>query len=224
MSEQLSGKSATTRHDRRRVRTRSALIGAGQRLFAARSIDGVSIDDITMAADVAKGSFYNHFDDKEKLADAIVELVQGDCEQEVYAANIGQVDPATRVARAVGALVRYARAHPERYRAMVNLTHRRADIAAPINRGVRHDIAEGLAAGIFHGITVEGGILAVFSLISSAIDHLRSGGAELRAVIEEMAFVLLRGLGVPDAAARAAATASAGEFGRTDQSNAPSPS
>ena len=54
--------------DRRRVRTRAALLRAGASLFATRSVDGVSIDDIVAAADVAKGSFYNHFPDKEALA------------------------------------------------------------------------------------------------------------------------------------------------------------
>ena len=76
----VSGK-PETRMDRRRMRTRSALMGAGQRLFAEKNIDGVTIDEIVDAADVAKGSFYNHFDGKESLADAIVELVQADCER-----------------------------------------------------------------------------------------------------------------------------------------------
>ena len=87
------------RTDRRRVLTRSALIGAGQRLFAKKSLDGVTIDDIILSADVAKGSFYNHFDGKEGLADTIVKLVQGDCEAEVYAANLDRTDPVERVAR-----------------------------------------------------------------------------------------------------------------------------
>ena len=53
------------RVDRRRERTRAALMRAGQVLFATRSVDAVSIDDIVAAAEVAKGSFYNHFPDKE---------------------------------------------------------------------------------------------------------------------------------------------------------------
>ena len=36
----------TPRIDRRRIRTRAALIAAGQTLFAQRSVDGVSIDEI----------------------------------------------------------------------------------------------------------------------------------------------------------------------------------
>lgn len=200
--------------DRRRRRSRNALIGAGQKLFADRSVDGVSIDDITMAADVGKGTFYNHFEDKESLAETIVALVQGDCEQEVYAANLDRTDPAERVARAVGALVSYSRQHPDRYRAMVNLTRRRMDISAPINRGLRHDIEAGLASGDFHGFGVQAGVLAVFGMITGAIDRLAwSNSDEAAQVIGETGFMLLRSLGVPDGRALAASRASAEEFG-----------
>lgn len=224
LTDQPSGTSRAPRNDRRRGRTRNALIGAGQRLFAARSIDGVTIDDITVAADVAKGSFYNYFDGKESLGEAIVELVQGDCEHEIYAANIDVADPAARIARAMGAMVRYAGIHPERYRAMINLTRRRAEIAAPINRGLRHDIEAGLGCGSFHAISVEAGMLAVFAMISSAIDHLRTGGSDAQGVIREMGFMLLRSLGVVDGAALEAATAAAAEFGQPVQSSSPSAS
>ena len=210
------------RTDRRRVLTRSALIGAGQRLFAKKSLDGVTIDDIILSADVAKGSFYNHFDGKEGLADTIVKLVQGDCEAEVYAANLDRTDPVERVARAMGALMRYAREHPDRYHAMLNLTRRRAEIDAPINSGLRHDIRAGLAMGRFQGISEEAGMLAVFALISSAVDRLASrslnagvhaADAHAQAVIHEMGFMLLRALGVADDTARSAAAAAAEDFG-----------
>jgi AcrR family transcriptional regulator len=49
----------------RRDKTRLALIRAGQKLFAERPIDSVSIDDIVQAANVGRGSFYNHFRDTE---------------------------------------------------------------------------------------------------------------------------------------------------------------
>jgi AcrR family transcriptional regulator len=56
-----------TRTDRRRVRTRTALLEAGRRLFSEQGVDAVTIQDITDAADVAKGSFYNHFASREEL-------------------------------------------------------------------------------------------------------------------------------------------------------------
>lgn len=184
--------------DRRRLKTRSALIGAGQRLFAARSIDGVTVDDIVEAANVAKGTFYNHFNDKDNLAETIVELVQGDCEREVYAVNRGITNPATRVARAMVALIAYANSHPDRYRSMVNLGKRRSDIEAPINAGLRRDIETGVEQGIFPSTSIESGMLAVFGMIASAIDYLAGTeeGTDRTPIAKEMSFILLRSLGV----------------------------
>jgi len=57
---------AVSRVDRRKARTRSALIQAAQGLLAAGRTD-VSIQEITERADVGFGSFYNHFASKAEL-------------------------------------------------------------------------------------------------------------------------------------------------------------
>src|SRR5690349_6429998 len=89
------------RIDRRRVRTRAALLEAGRTLFASRSVDGVTIDDIVAAADVAKGSFYNHFPDKEALARELADRARAGAEALAARLGAGVADPAERVARAV---------------------------------------------------------------------------------------------------------------------------
>ena len=48
-------------------RTRHALLAAGHQLLADRSIDALAVDDIVQAAGVAKGTFYIHFESKERL-------------------------------------------------------------------------------------------------------------------------------------------------------------
>jgi AcrR family transcriptional regulator len=60
------------RDQNRRARTQT-LHEAAQRLFLERGIDSVSIDDITREANVAKGSFYRYFRDKEDLVRAAFE-------------------------------------------------------------------------------------------------------------------------------------------------------
>ena len=207
MSDETTERNGGNRMDRRRLRTRSALMGAGQRLFADKHFDGVTIDDIVEAADVAKGSFYNHFDGKSSLADAIVELVQGDCDREVYSVNFDIEDPAKRVARAMAAMIRYADRHPDRYRSMVNLTQRQADINAPINDGARHDIVAGLAAGEFNGISVEVGVIMMLGMIAHAVEYFSSKRSveARRQTTAEMAFMLLRALGVESARAASVA-------------------
>ncbi|MFL5345365.1 MAG: TetR/AcrR family transcriptional regulator [Hyalangium sp.] len=49
---------------------------AGLRLFVERGLDGVTIDDITQAAGVAKGTFYRYFEDQTALVDALLEPVR----------------------------------------------------------------------------------------------------------------------------------------------------
>lgn len=52
--------------ERRKARTRAALIAAAQGFIAAGKVNA-PILEITQAADVANGSFYNHFDSREDL-------------------------------------------------------------------------------------------------------------------------------------------------------------
>ena len=96
----MTAQAQDIRPDRRRARTRAALLQAGQSLFAAQSVDAVSIDDIVLAADVAKGSFYNHFADKDALAREVAVTVRGEVEAQVDLANAGVADPVMRMARA----------------------------------------------------------------------------------------------------------------------------
>ena len=62
-----------TRFDRRRAQTRSALIAAAQELLV-EGRTSVPIQEVTERADVGIGTFYNHFDSKEQLFDAVAEV------------------------------------------------------------------------------------------------------------------------------------------------------
>jgi len=59
-------------YQRRRLETRHQIMAAGRSLFVARGVENVSIDAITSTAGVAKGSFYNHFESRDALFDALV--------------------------------------------------------------------------------------------------------------------------------------------------------
>lgn len=61
-----------SRGERRKLRTRAALIEAAQEIYAQRGDLEVSIQQITEAADVGFGSFYNHFSSKAELLDAAI--------------------------------------------------------------------------------------------------------------------------------------------------------
>ena len=63
------------RGERRKRETRARLLLAALRLMAAKGKDGVAINEITDAADVGFGSFYNHFESKEAIYAAVVDWV-----------------------------------------------------------------------------------------------------------------------------------------------------
>ncbi len=57
---------------------RDRLLQAGVSVFSRSGFHGSSVQDITEAAGVPKGSFYNHFDSKETLGAAVVEYFWDD--------------------------------------------------------------------------------------------------------------------------------------------------
>lgn len=69
MTEESTG--PVNRLERRKQRTRAALVKAAQSFIAAGKLN-VPVLEITQAADVGMGSFYNHFDSKEQLFEAAV--------------------------------------------------------------------------------------------------------------------------------------------------------
>ena len=65
------GSEPPNRLERRKQRTRAALVKAAQTLIAEGKVN-VPVLEITRAADVGMGSFYNHFDSKEQLFEAAI--------------------------------------------------------------------------------------------------------------------------------------------------------
>ena len=204
------------RIDRRRLRTRAALLQAGKALFAERPVDSVTIDDIVAAADVAKGSFYNHFPDKDALARSLADLARAGVEATVARVAAGVANPAERVARALCAFARDAREHPVNARMVQRLFPGPAIPDAPMNAGVRADIAAGLQDGRFAGLGLEAAVLLAVGCVNITVGRVldRHDGAETAALAQDMAFALLRGLGVDPAEARdVAARAAMSIFG-----------
>jgi AcrR family transcriptional regulator len=60
---------------RRKRETRARLLEAALTLIAEKGLEGVAINEITEAADVGFGSFYNHFESKEAIYAALVDSV-----------------------------------------------------------------------------------------------------------------------------------------------------
>lgn len=70
----------------RTAATRSALIGAGRRLFADRGFGGVGTEAIVREASVTRGALYHHFADKTELFAAVLEAVEAEVTAELASA------------------------------------------------------------------------------------------------------------------------------------------
>ncbi len=79
---------------------RDRLLCAGVSVFSKSGFNGSSVQDITDAAGVPKGSFYNHFDSKEALAAAAVGYFWEDkASQALAVLDQGDLEPLTRLRR-----------------------------------------------------------------------------------------------------------------------------
>lgn len=63
---------SSTRPERRRQRRRQQIIDAARAVIARKGVADLTIADVTEAADVAVGSFYTYFEDKQELLEAAV--------------------------------------------------------------------------------------------------------------------------------------------------------
>ena len=104
---------AVNRLDRRKVRTRAALVAAARELLASRDPAAVSIQEITDTADVGFGSFYNHFESKVELFDAAIEEVFEEQGALFDALTAEMEDPAEVFASSVRMTVRMTKTHPQ---------------------------------------------------------------------------------------------------------------
>ncbi len=210
MSERL-------KRSERTERTRAALIAAGRRLFCERPVDAVAIDDIVQAAEVSKGSFYNHFEDRDALVRAVTGDVRARVEAAVARANADVEDPAHRMARAVCVYLRYALDDPERAGVLVRIYSGHVSLSTPLNQGLVKDVSQGIAAGRFQVPTTESAVLLVMgvaqlSLIRIVQEPIQSVAVSLA---QQMCALLLRGLGVPSPEGDAIAAQAADEIVRS---------
>lgn len=170
---------------RKRERTRGELVAAAERLVAARGLDALSIDDITEEADVAKGTFYTHFEDKDDLAAEIGRNIRLELEDKITTTNEDVTDAATRMANGLSSLCAFAIMQPVRARALLRLIPGGVDPDTPINAGIRGDVAMGEKTKRFTVASVNAATVATIGIAMSAGMRLSD---ETRRVPEPFAF------------------------------------
>jgi AcrR family transcriptional regulator len=186
-----------SRRDRHKLATRRALLDATLALLASRSIDALSVDEIAMQADVAKGTFYNYFADKDALERELAAHVRGRLEDEIARANEGIHDPAKRIARAFCCVLRLGLGEPEQAGAMMRLFPHATDPAAPLNSGARRDAADGIAQGRIVASSEDAAIACIVGVFMAGVNRaLDLPSGRVREFAQGLGAILLHGLGL----------------------------
>lgn len=200
-----------SRRHAQKASTRAALREAGRRLIATYPVEAISIDAVVAAAGVSKGSFYNHFADRDDLVETIVGDIRGQLNNFVVATNAYERDPARRVARAVCVFLRYALEDPEGAAVLARVHGASLSVEAPHNAPLVADIVDGISAGRFRIATVEVGAMLVIGIVQVGLYRLLAEPVPALAVAiaQQLTMMLLRGLGVESAEAERLAAAAA---------------
>ena len=187
-----------SRLDRRKARTRRALIEAAVRLIAEGRGDRASIAEITEEVDIGFGSFYNHFDSKEQLFQTAAEEVMERWGQMIDRASASVSDPAEVFAVGLRISGRLGWTHPDIAGFLTGTGLDALDIPVGLAPRALRDIQAGQAAGCF---TVTDAQIALSAVAGGLLGLLRLRERYPEQVDETSADQLteacLRLLGVP---------------------------
>ncbi|MBB0026350.1 TetR/AcrR family transcriptional regulator [Ralstonia pickettii] len=161
---------------RRKRETRARLLDAALRLMADRGMEGVAINEITEAADVGFGSFYNHFESKEAIYAALVSAVFEEFADSLDKLTEGLSDPAEIISVSVRHTLVRARREPVWGRFLI-----REGFSA---RVLTHGLGQRLLRDIERGIAAKRFVVA-----DPFIGFLSVGGTVLTAVSAELNFL-----------------------------------
>ena len=159
MSKAISAREAQS------LRIREALLNACGDLLSEQPIDAITINNIVETAGVAKGSFYNHFPDKEALAAEVSSAIRVELERSVEESNRNVTDPAYRLVRGMCIHLQMAVADPRRAIIMLRGAGWRTATNNPLNEGIKADIADGLASVRFEPRCEDAGVIQVIGAV-----------------------------------------------------------
>ena len=193
-----AGAPKVSRLDRRKARTRQAMIDAAVRLIAEGRGDRASIAEITEEADIGFGSFYNHFDSKEQLFQTASEEVLERWGQMIDRGSAGITDPAELFAVGVRISGRLGWTHPDIAGFLTGAGLDALDIPVGLGPRALRDIQAGQDTGRF---TIPDAEIALSAVAGGLLGLLRLCQRQPERVsettVDQLAEALLRMFGVP---------------------------
>jgi AcrR family transcriptional regulator len=158
-------------------RTKALLMDAALAVFAKRGVEGTSVNEITAHAEVANGTFYYHYKDKDEFVEALGHSVATMFVNRVDEYIEELSDGAERVATATQQFIHLAAADEAWGWMIVHALTDLGEFSASISRGIRKDVALGIKQGYFRTDTTD----IAFGLLLAVV------GAGLKARLENRA-------------------------------------
>jgi AcrR family transcriptional regulator len=205
-SSSVEGTAPATRTDRRKERTHRALVDAAREFLAEHGSLEISIKEITDAADVGFGSFYNHFDSKADLFQAAIIDTLEEHGRMLDELTSGISDPAELFSACLRLTVQMVDSHPQLARILARAGFPYLDSDRGLAPQALRHIKMGVEAGRFEvrnprvALATAGG--ALLSMIHLRLEHPDLLGAESDS---ELAEQILRGFGMNRRSAHAIA-------------------
>ena len=148
------------RRERTKAANRAAILAAALEVFAAQGYDAAAVRDIIRGTDLASGTFYNYFPDKEAIFRALVEDTGREARRRVRAARRRARTAEEFVDGGFRAFFAYIVEDPQRFafmrRNLDTLRTRFGDAVLPAGTDeLAEDLRAAIAAGHIPAIDVE---------------------------------------------------------------------
>jgi AcrR family transcriptional regulator len=188
----------------KRERTRAALIKAAYLVFARKETDVVTIDDIIAEAGVARGTFYNYFQTREDVLKAMAASLRNEMKQRIWGQSVVINDPAERMAIAIRQLLHRASQDKTWGWVIVRIGLAAAPLSETIERGALADLEPGIQQNRFQVDSTQAATALILGTGLMALRTILEGQTEPD-YPEQIAKIILKSLGIPDAEAHAIA-------------------
>jgi len=185
----------------KRARTRAAILQAASACYATPMGAPVTVETVTQAAGLAKGTFYTHFQDLAALEAELGATLIAELDEGLQPARLAADHPLTRTATAVTVMLRNLAAAPSRARLAARAVVTMPEVGQAVQVRLRQDLADAQAADLlaFKSVDLAAGV--VLALCERAAREIAAGRIGASAV-QDIVRAVLRALGcTPDEAA-----------------------
>jgi AcrR family transcriptional regulator len=186
----------------KRARTRAQLVSAAYSLFGRQPVESLTVDDVVKEAQVAKGTFYVHFDDLQALTTAMADELIKSIDDLLQPGRLSLSKPASRIAFGCCGFIDKALTDPVWAKVMARMTAPASKAGEMARRHLFEDLSE-LSKGLHGSISPALNLEIVAGIIIQLLGAFAEGRLSWRDRDPAIA-AILRAIGVDARQARSA--------------------